>query len=154
MSVHEDKMVTFKLFVFKNQKPTEIRKFSLKSTDLSFEKMEENLLAIFPDLKQLKYTLLWKGAYNSTSVQFLDMPKMKIINISVNFHQNNSTLSLPNYFKKFVLFRITKLFLKICTLSTRKFHVLLTFKINFVEENLNFPFCSFNSYFLLKLLFS
>ncbi|XP_033220415.1 uncharacterized protein LOC117175020 [Belonocnema kinseyi] len=56
----EGKIVTFKLFVFKNQRPTEIRKFILKSTDLSFEKMEENLLAIFPDLKESKYTLLWK----------------------------------------------------------------------------------------------
>lgn len=81
----EGKIVTFKLFVFKNQRPTEIRKFSLKSTDLSFEKMEENLLAIFPDLKESKYTLLWKGAYKTSTIQSLGMLEMNIIDSSVNF---------------------------------------------------------------------
>lgn len=63
MSVDEDKTFIFKLYVFKNQKEAEIRKFGLKTNELSFEKMEETLQAIFPNLNESNFTLLWKGTF-------------------------------------------------------------------------------------------
>lgn len=64
MSVDEDKTFIFKLYVFKNQKEAEIRKFGLKTNELSFEKMEETLQAIFPNLNESNFTLLWKDQAN------------------------------------------------------------------------------------------
>ncbi|XP_051157395.1 uncharacterized protein LOC127279209 [Leptopilina boulardi] len=60
MSVDENKTYTFKLYVYKNQKEDEIRKFGLKTNELSFEKMVETLEAIFPLNQFNKFTLLWK----------------------------------------------------------------------------------------------